>query len=342
MGLVEKQAENMRPGPGTRPEPWGWYNGDAVATRTEATMCPGGSVRLCVFLGLLVASLFVACSDRNTLGDVSDGGVDAALPSDASDEDTLVVTDTIPQEDATSNDRDGGQLLVQCGTSQCDLLAHQVCCVTSSGVSCVSEGSCSGYGTLTCDGPEDCVSGDTPVCCGRVGQSGGGTACVASTGCSGNGAVRLCHEDQDCIGGERCCGSISALGLELQYCLPEAQCPSPQPTPGVSCGTTSCFSPDVCCIEQTGASCVSASVCQDAVAFACDGPEDCEEGGAGLVCCVDIQYQGGLSGGATCTATCNPSGLIGGVVCHSDADCPSGQSCRWVGYGGYGLNICRS
>jgi hypothetical protein len=106
---------------------------------------------------------------------------------------------------------DLGKNGVTCGNASC----LQVCCVTQSQAPmCVAPGSCPDAGlAATCDGPEDCTTGQ-PSCCATIsgaqpGTIGSGMA-ACSTSCTGsamtsNGtsftlSTRLCHSDSDCAG----------------------------------------------------------------------------------------------------------------------------------------------
>ena len=115
---------------------------------------------------------------------------------------------------------------------------------------------------------------------------------------------------------------------------------------GITCGTSSapCTSgSQVCCLQQTGQSsvsamCVAPTECPDGGASAaCDGPEDCTNGS----CCFSVKV-GASSGsgtpnpqgaGSSCDTTC-PAGLNGSLLsggdvttklCHAGSDCANYQ-----------------
>jgi hypothetical protein len=121
--------------------------------------------------------------------------------------DLTSVPDLAQVRDLTSVDFGG----VACGASTCG--ASLECCFTpATGAMCVNPGSCPDGGiAATCDGPEDCTSGQ-PDCCATLSgtlMSIGGTAqCTATCDGSlmltaGNGVnlrTKLCHSDDDCAG----------------------------------------------------------------------------------------------------------------------------------------------
>lgn len=111
-------------------------------------------------LVLAVALVFVAAacgSNRNTGGQDDAGAQDANHQFDTLQEDVAVQTDVAPQSDAPPPNYDSGQSLVKCGNTFCNLAAGEECCVSGTTMNCAATGSCSGgYGSLACDGPEDC------------------------------------------------------------------------------------------------------------------------------------------------------------------------------------------
>ena len=98
---------------------------------------------------------------------------------------------------------------------------------------------------------------------------------------------------------------------------------------GVTCGTMTCTGMQECCVGNGGThTCVDPGNCQG-VAFACDGPEDCQSPD---VCC--LAAVGGMAG-----ATCKPATMCQTDACHTDPDCPANTpKCCPVGTTGY--NIC--
>ncbi|HEX7478448.1 MAG TPA: hypothetical protein VF331_11620 [Polyangiales bacterium] len=96
---------------------------------------------------------------------------------------------------------------------------------------------------------------------------------------------------------------------------------------GVRClgAVADCVAGQVCCHAATAFTCEAPSACTGD-ALACDGTEDCP----GALCC-------GAAGGTACAASCS-----GYHICHSAAECGSGESCCPNGgsiYGG-GLMHC--
>ena len=296
-------------------------------------------------LALAFAFLAGACGSSRNTGSQDDAGVqeDANHQFDTHvQDDAPVQTDAAPHCTANS---DSGACYVKCGSSECNTANGEECCVTGTTMNCAAAGTCSGgYGTLDCDGPEDCAFDATkPVCCGRVGTGGATATCETATGCTGNGAMALCHEDATCGSGNKCCGALTLGGLDIQYCLPEASCTS-GPTVGVPCGSTSCAGGlgDACCLSFSGGTCGTAASCTSGVPLACDGAEDCQQdGGTAQVCCVDVIYSGGISGGSSCVTTCSPVGIVGGVMCHTNDDCQSPKTCKTVGYSTFTFHLCQ-
>jgi hypothetical protein len=105
----------------------------------------------------------------------------------------------------------------------------------------------------------------------------------------------------------------------------EVACPG---TP--KCG---CSGPDVCCLATTdalGGACTALGECR-ALAFACDGPEDCSDGG---VCCLEDRR----GGGSSCKA---PAGCAGQWLCRTDGDCAqsaAGPRCMPLDLGTAGVD----
>ena len=82
---------------------------------------------------------------------------------------------------------------------------------------------------------------------------------------------------------------------------------------GVTCGATTCAVGQECCIGANGGTCEDQGNCQT-VAFACDGPEDCEQN---QVCC----FAAGGGGPGTAGAECKPAAQCQTNACHTDGDC---------------------
>ena len=124
-------------------------------------------------------------------------------------------------------------------------------------------------------------------------------------------------------------------------------------TAGVSCGSATCKTGEVCCVtpKDGGADQVCAASCSDGgVAVSCDGPEDCPSGSAS-VCCATLKVGAGTppacpfeDGAASCAATCPtkiPTSCPGegkAKLCHTKSDCAGDTSnpecCTFSGGGG--------
>jgi hypothetical protein len=147
-----------------------------------------------------------------------DAAGDAAIPLDATSRDASAISDAAPSNDASAP---GG--VVACYTTAnpdavCTLPVH--CCFTNYDSS--HDGTCSpaacNWGTIDCDGPEDCPGGQR--CCAHViadpdtGILGYALRCQ-STACGPAPANQeLCHPTSSpggtCTGSGRSC--VSALG----------------------------------------------------------------------------------------------------------------------------------
>ena len=105
---------------------------------------------------------------------------------------------------------------ILCGDAVCDLCCNAGECRESE-AGCVDGAGDAGRVILRCDGPEDCLAGET--CC--AGIPGGSFAVFADCGSIAACAALpntqyLCHADDDCRPGERC--AASAVGLDLLAC----------------------------------------------------------------------------------------------------------------------------
>jgi hypothetical protein len=172
------------------------------AHRRRAKAADGGRVNMTFFSSSskhVALAAMLACagacgssSSSESSGDAGDAASDAA--SDAQRLLDVTPLDTPP---ADANDPNH----VKCGQRDvCDLSIAD-CCARSGGGACIPRGGdCDGY-RLTCDGPEDCASGQ--VCCVNA---GGGSltavSCVAPEACVGEAgastASRVCHVDAEC------------------------------------------------------------------------------------------------------------------------------------------------
>jgi hypothetical protein len=102
---------------------------------------------------------------------------------------------------------------VPCADAQCAPCAGQFCDTADFG----KTGSCRAHvaavnQSFGCDGPEDCgAQGVFGACCLLDGI---GAAC-STAGCGSNGRF-MCHRDEDCATGERCC--VLAAGTSYAAC----------------------------------------------------------------------------------------------------------------------------
>jgi len=94
----------------------------------------------------------------------------------------------------------------------------------------------------------------------------------------------------------------------------------------VTCGTTSCNTPQICCVSFLGGmnggfECKAQADCSGPTSApgTCDGKEDC---GAGEACCAKFSALGGS--GAFCKPMCDTDAQ---ALCHTDTDCGQGETC---------------
>jgi hypothetical protein len=149
---------------------------------------------------------------------------------------------------------------------------------------------------------------------GTTGGSSGGTSGGETSG-GGSGGTTAPGDDVATPGDDRntsvSCGGM--LGAEIPCDLASESCC----VTGFASDAATCHA-GTACTAGTGNRAV------------CDGPEDCS---GGQVCCVDI-----VNGTTACinAATCPLTAPF--QMCHSDADCPAGQTCgseatfKWWGY----------
>jgi hypothetical protein len=168
---------------------------------------------LLVIVGAVCVVSLAGCGDDDDDADTPDSG-HVILADAAADADPLAPDADPLAPDASTLPNPDGAVGVACGEMTCT--GTDQCCVTQAqgGASyeCIAaDAECTGGGTLTCDGPEDC-GGD--ACCGAFGGGGAGAACGDGPACSGN-AIQLCHNQADCAGTQPCC--TSQFG---SFCLP--------------------------------------------------------------------------------------------------------------------------
>jgi hypothetical protein len=298
-------------------------------------------------LAAILALGLVGCGGRTPANNNQDGGNVADGPYQLDDGGNIVYDDAgnpIPaQQDAAPGQNDGPLQndapaqqdtgatpgIIECGQTTCDADTQQ-CCISGGGgggsASCIGlNDTCQGL-PISCDGPEDCPSG-TPICCATLTMQERIVTCTDQ--CDD---TTLCRLDTDCGTGEKCCGAGSLGSMQATWCEREQDCPNTNPTEGVPCGDATCNAPEVCCVTFNGQSCTSN--CNQGLALACDGPEDCS---GGDVCCGDI----GMGGGGS---ECMPSGdcqtgMGSGRLCHSNTDCDTGETCTDIPQ--VNIRICR-
>lgn len=107
-----------------------------------------------------------------------------------------------------------------------------------------------------------------------------------------------------------------------------APSPSPKASDGVKCGDVTCA--HVCCPSggATGACADTIDPCLNPTnghgyAMSCDGPEDCPSASR---CCLGLGAT--ASGGTDCETTNCADNPNGATVCHTNADCEAGKTCK--------------
>jgi hypothetical protein len=93
----------------------------------------------------------------------------------------------------------------------------------------------------------------------------------------------------------------------------------------IGCGmSTSCTSPQVCCVSLSGLSCTEESGCTGSFSATghCDGPEDCDSGNK---CCLHFEMFSSEPNGAFCRSGDCPMG--DNELCHTESDCDEGTPC---------------
>lgn len=147
--------------------------------------------------------------------------VDSGGPMPGVDGGGVVIVDGGPAPTS-----DAGPPAVSCGTMTCS--DPDICCVTFAGggggpgggmpvFECLPDAECMGV-TASCDGPEDCASGE--ACCasgGGGGPGGGGGMGSAMCGAPSDCMFRLCHESTDCQTGAMCC-PVPIGGAMISIC----------------------------------------------------------------------------------------------------------------------------
>jgi hypothetical protein len=97
---------------------------------------------------------------------------------------------------------------------------------------------------------------------------------------------------------------------------------------GLTCGSATCATGDVCCVGSAGASsCIGSGSSCTGFTFVCDGPGDC---GSGQDCCFSVAAGG---------TSCETGGTCAIKACNGSADCsaPAGMCCP---IGSAGFSAC--
>ena len=105
---------------------------------------------------------------------------------------------------------------------------------------------------------------------------------------------------------------------------PDAPGAKPSGVVGIKCGDQLvCSAPSHCCFggEEDAGACRTTDCGEDTGSYACDDPADC----SGQACCAISVF--GIVLGTGCLSACTG----GVVVCATDGDCPSGQTCELAG-----------
>lgn len=124
---------------------------------------------------------------------------------------------------------------LDCMGTPCDAATEQ-CCITGStggaSAACIPNTEMCMGGATTCDGPEDCTTGET--CCLQVMGFGGMAGCTTEM-CGGGGgggfpsSFELCHDASDCTNSAHMCCPVMLFGFSGAYC--SEMCFGGGPTP---------------------------------------------------------------------------------------------------------------
>jgi hypothetical protein len=125
------------------------------------------------------------------------------------------------------------------GDTACPL--DKVCCAMPGPpftFGCVAPATCQAADKIACDGPDECVGTNTPVCCGvdvpngtgsfpQCGTTSVGTSCTTAAACpthiggtcSDTTKVEICHVSSECTDqtNNKCCTFMSG-GATLTFC----------------------------------------------------------------------------------------------------------------------------
>lgn len=128
-----------------------------------------------------------------------------------------------PQPDAPSGEASGVYDCHAKSSPDQTCSAPSACCFDDSpahyGACSAAGAACASYGTLTCDGPEDCPTGEK--CCATVTGDGVYVGCEAACLSPFDGGDELCHEPSICSDGRWCVtadGTQPALPPTVSIC----------------------------------------------------------------------------------------------------------------------------
>jgi hypothetical protein len=128
--------------------------------------------------------------------------------------------------------------------------------------------------------------------------------------CAALFAISGCNDD-NLLGGMDMVFVPDMAGVDLAVKMPN----------GVTCGSDTCMSPEVCCLTPSGMTvstmCAASGSCGNMSGeLACDGPEDCVSASAGN-CCATAKFSLGAG-------DMGPMPEGADAVCGSDSDCAAG------------------
>jgi hypothetical protein len=168
------------------------------------------------------------------------------------------------------------------------------------------------------------------VACGGGTTSSPDSGTSSSSGSSSSGTTSSSGTGSSGTGASSSGSSSSGGGFDAASIIP------PGATPGtgmVPCGNAMCTDPNICCSGGGGGglACMTLAACNAAGRdiYTCMGQANCT---APQICCVTPGGMG-MPDLAVCQATCGAGNS--GQVCQSNAECPTGTTCR----GGFGNGI---
>uniref|UniRef100_UPI00358DE755 transmembrane cell adhesion receptor mua-3-like isoform X4 n=1 Tax=Myxine glutinosa TaxID=7769 RepID=UPI00358DE755 len=198
--------------------------------------------------------------------------------------------------------------------------------VPGSSTTCEASGPCGGE---SCDSNADCQAGS---CVCHVGWSGNGITCADNNECS---SPTTCHPNATCLNtvGSYICTCSSGYAGDGHTCRDNNECSSP----------TACH-PSATCFNTAGSYLCTCSSGYTGDGHNCTDLDECSSnnGGCSHTClntaggfeCSCPPGQQFVPGSST---TCEASGICGGELCNSNADCQAGSCVCHVGWSGNGI-----